>query len=88
MGKLFTLIGFFLVGVAVVGLFSFSGYAFPNLRMYGVWLIIVTGILAACAISCDEYFAEALNISERQWHGVVFVAIAICILGGVIQWLK
>jgi len=88
MGKLFTLIGFFLVGVGAVGLFSFSGYAFPNLRMYGVWLIIVAGILSACAISCDEFFCEALGLTEKQWHGIVFIAIAISLLGGVIQWLK
>jgi hypothetical protein len=88
MGQFFTLIGYFLIGVGAVGLFSFTAYAFPVLRMYGVWLIIVAGILSACAISCDEFFAESLDISERQWHGTVFVVIAIFILGGCIQWLK
>ncbi|HEY9872135.1 MAG TPA: hypothetical protein V6D12_01800 [Candidatus Obscuribacterales bacterium] len=88
MGKLFTLIGCFLLGVGAVGLFSFTAYAFPNLRMYGVWLIIVVGILSACAISCDEFFCEALGLTEKQWHGIVFTTIAVFILGGVIQWLK
>jgi hypothetical protein len=88
MGRLYTLIGYFLIGVGSVGLFSFTAYAFPVLRMYSVWLIILVGILSAVAISADEFFAEMLEIPERQWHGAVFCAIALLILGGAIQWLK
>lgn len=88
MGKFYTLLGSFLVGVSTVGLFSFTAYAFETLRMYSFWLVVVVALVLLAGAVADEFFAEALGLSIQQYIGWMIATVVILILGGTIAWVR
>lgn len=88
MGKFFVLAGCFLTGVSVVGLFSFTAYAFENLRMYGFWLCVCAAILLLVGAVADEFIAESLGLNYQQYIGLMIATVAVLLLGGVLQWVR
>lgn len=87
MGKVYSFIGCFLIGVSCVGLFSFTAYAVPQFQYYGFWLSVIVSILFVIAGICDEFFASAMGLSYQQYIGLVITAIAVILIGGLIQWV-
>jgi hypothetical protein len=87
MSKAYTLVGYFLIGVSVVGLFSYSAYAFPNLQYYGFWLSVIISLLFVIGGVADDFFASVLGLSYQQYIGALISAIALVIIGGLIQWV-
>ena len=88
MSKAYVLLGYFLIGVSVVGLFSYSAYAFPRLQYYGFWLSIITSLLLVIAGVADDFFASVLGLSYQQYIGALISAIALLIVGSLIQWIN
>ncbi len=87
MGKAYTMIGHFLIGVSCVGLFSFTAYAVPQFQYYGFWLTVIVSILFIIAGVADEFFANAMGLSYQQYIGLLITAIAVILIGGLIQWV-
>lgn len=87
MGKFYTLFGYFLIGVSSVGLFSYTAYAFPTLRMYSFWLVVTAGLLLLVGAVADDWICELLGMTYQQYIGSMVAVIAILILGGVIAWI-
>lgn len=85
MSKGFQLIGYFLVGVSVTGIFSYSAKAFSNLQPYGFWVSVAVSLLLIVAGVCDDYFASVLGLSYQSYIGALISVIAVLIIGGVIQ---
>ena len=88
MGKFFVLVGYFTLGVSVVGLFSYSAYAFETLRMYSFWLACTAVIFVAVGAIADDFLAERLGLTHQEYIGTLVSIIAILIIGGVIQWVR
>jgi uncharacterized membrane protein len=87
MGKFFNLIGCFIIGVSIVGLFSYTAYAFETLRMYSFWLSVVAAILIAVAALADDFLCGVLGVTYQEYLGLLISVIAILLIGGVIQWV-
>lgn len=87
MSKAYTLTGYFLIGVSIVGLFSYSAYAFPRLQYYGFWLSIIASLLFVIAGVADDFFANVLGLSYQQYIGALISAIALVMIGSLIQWV-
>ena len=87
MGKFFVLFGYFTLGVSAVGLFSYTAYAFETLRMYSFWLVLTAVIFVAVAAIADDFLAQALGLTHQEYIGILLIAIAVLIIGGVIQWV-
>lgn len=85
MGKAFLLGGYFLIGVAITGLFSYSAVAFINLQIYGFWLLVAVSLLLILAGVADDYFASILGLNYETYVGALISVIVILIIGGVIQ---
>lgn len=88
MSRIYILSGYFLVGVSIVGLFSFSASIFPNFRAYGFWLAVVIALILTALGLCDDYFAEVLGMSEYQYVGFLVSITLVLIVGGIIQWVR
>jgi hypothetical protein len=88
MGKFFVLLGYFTVGVSTVGLFSYTAYAFEALRMYSFWLALTAVIFVAVGAIADDFLAEVLGLTHQQYIGTLLSAIAVLLIGGVIQWVR
>lgn len=88
MAKLYTLFGYFLIGVSSVGLFSYTAYAFPSLRMFSFWLVVTAALmLLVCAIA-DDWICEILGLSYQNYIGSLVATVAVLILGGVVAWVR
>lgn len=88
MGKFYTLVGCFLIGVSSVGLFSYTAYAFESLRMYGFWLAVTAGLLLLVGGIADDFICQALGMDYQTYIGSLIAVVAILILGGVISWIN
>lgn len=88
MGKAFQVTGFFLIGVSVAGVFSYSAYAYELLRMYGFWLSVVTALALFTMAICDDFFASILGLSYPMYVGGLISLIAVLVVGGVVQWVR
>ncbi len=87
MGKAYVMAGYFLLGVSCTGLFSFTAYVSPRFQYYGFWLVVVTSILFIIGGICDEFFATAMGLSYQQYIGALISAIAIILIGSILQWV-
>ncbi len=87
MGKAYVMAGYFLLGVSCVGLFSFTAYAVPQFQYYGFWLTVIVSILFVIAGVCDEFFASAMGLSYQEYIGLLITAIAVILIGGILQWV-
>ncbi|MGB3206457.1 MAG: hypothetical protein WBB28_15835 [Crinalium sp.] len=87
MGKVYSFVGCFLIGVSSVGLFSFTSYAIPQFQYYGFWLTVIVSILFIIAGVCDEFFASAMGLTYQQYIGALITAIAVTLIGGILQWV-
>ena len=87
-GRAFVLIGYFMIGVSIVGLFSLSAYAFPAMRAYGFWLSVVAGLIVILLASCDDYFSDALEMSQLQYVALLVSIVLILLIGGTSQWIR
>ena len=85
MSKAFELVGYFLIGVSVTGIFSYSAKAFTNLQPYGFWLSVAASLLLILAGVADDYFVSILEMSYESYIGALITVIVILIIGGVIQ---
>jgi hypothetical protein len=88
MGKFFVLVGCFIIGVSFTGLFSYTAYAFETLRMYSFWLALTAVIFIAVGALADDFLAAALGVSHQEYIGLLISAIALLLIGGVIQWVR
>ncbi|HEY9692220.1 MAG TPA: hypothetical protein V6D15_08455 [Oculatellaceae cyanobacterium] len=88
MGKFYTFIGYFLIGVSSVGLFSYTAFAVPQFQYYGFWLTVIVSILFIIAGVADEFFASAMGLSYQQYIGALISAIAVIIIASLIQWVR
>lgn len=87
MGKVYILLGYFLLGVALAGFVSYSAYLFPSLRAWGIALIIVSIIVFISISILDDFISSYIGIPYHVYVGVLIFAAMILIVGGVIQWL-
>ncbi|AFZ15522.1 hypothetical protein Cri9333_4746 (plasmid) [Crinalium epipsammum PCC 9333] len=87
MGKAFELVGYFLIGISITGLFSYSSRAFANLQPYGFWLSVAASLLLIVAGVADDFFCSVLGLSYQNYIGALISVIAVLIVGGVIQWI-
>ncbi len=88
MSKLFILTGYFILGISVVGLFSFTASIFPNFRAYGFWMAVVVALIIAVLGLCDDYFAELFGMNQQQYIGFMASVALVLIVGGIIQWVR
>ncbi len=88
MAKAYVLSGYFLLGVSCTGLFSFTAYAFPQLRAYGLWLIIVASLLFIAAALADDFLTALLGLNYQEFLGAMITAIALLFIGILIQWVR
>jgi len=88
MAKVYTFCGYFLIGVSTVGLFSYTAAAFPNMAAFSFWLSVVASILLIVAGLADDFLSEALGLTYHQYIGALISAVAISLIGGLIQWVQ
>jgi hypothetical protein len=88
MSKAYVLAGYFLLGVSLVGFFSYTALAFPKFQYYGFWISIVVSIMFVIAGVADDFFSQVLQVTYQQYIGGLITAIALIIVGGLIQWVK
>jgi len=88
MHKVYQFLGFFLIGVSVVGAFSYTAIAFPVMAPFTFWISVVASILLIVAGLTDEFLAEALGLNYQQYIGALISTVAIILIGGLIQWVR
>jgi len=88
MHKIYKFCGYFLIGVSVVGLFSYTAVAFPNMAAFSFWISVVASILLIVAGLADEFLAEALGLNYQQYIGALISTVAIALIGGILQWVR
>jgi hypothetical protein len=78
--------GCFLIGVGLTGFVSYTTLIFPELRFWGVWmLILISGVLAVACLT-DDYICQYLEMPYQQFIALLIGIILTLILGGFIQW--
>ena len=87
MSQLYLLSGAFLTGVSLAGLISFSARAFPALRGWGFWMVVVIAIAFFLAAILDDYLCKFLGISYQAYVSMLAAIAAVIFVGGLIQWL-
>ena len=88
MHKIYQFCGYFLIGVSVVGFFSYSAVAFPSMAAFSFWISVVASILLIVAGLGDAFFAELLGLGYYQYIGLIISLVAIALIGGLIQWVQ
>jgi hypothetical protein len=85
--RFLNLAGWFVSGVSLVGFFSYTAAVFPLSRWMIFWLVILLALALAGMGLADELIAEELGINHKKFIGVLVLAIAILLIGGIIQWV-
>jgi len=88
MAKAYQFAGYFLIGASVVGLLSYTAYAFPPMQAYAFWISVVASLLLIVAGLADEFLSEAMGLTYQQYIGGMISAIAVIIIGSIIQWVR
>ena len=88
MGKAFILSGYFLLGVNIVGLFSYTAYAFPAFANYAFWLLITVSLILIVSALADDYLAEVMGISYQTYVGGLIAIVALILIGSLLQWVR
>ncbi len=83
----YLLLGYFLSGVGVAGVISYSAATFPALRGWAFWLVVTTSILFGFAVACDDWACRYLEIDYQTYIALLIGIAAILLVGGLIQWL-
>jgi len=88
MGKAIQLGGYFLLGVSVCGLFSYTAYVIPRFQYYAFWLVVVVNLLFVVAGLTDDFLASAMGVDYQSYIGGLIVLIAIVLVGSLVQWVQ
>ncbi len=88
MGKAYSFLGYFLLGVSTTGLFSYTVFVVPRFQFYAFWLVVIVSILFIVAGVADDFLAEAMGLTYQQYIGGLVTCIAVILIACLIQWVQ
>lgn len=86
MGRIYILVGGFLIGVSLAGFVSYSSSIFLFLRGWGFSLSIVAALVLIVAALLDDFICEFLRLSYPAYLSLLVGITITLIIGGMIQW--
>lgn len=88
MGKAIQLGGYFLLGVSICGLFSYTAYIVPRFQFYAFWLVVVVSLLFIIAGLADDFLAQQMEVDYQTYIGGLIVFIVVVLIGSIVQWVQ
>ena len=87
MGKLLEFLGYFLLGVSIVGLFAYTGYAVAESRIFLGSMLAIAIILFITGFITDDWMADRFNLQSEIYLGYLIWSVVGLIVGVLCQFL-
>lgn len=86
MNKIYSLAGYFLLGMAVIGIVSYSCQTFTRLKPWGQSLGAISLIVLILLAITDDAMINYLKITRLAYLGIIIGSTIFLLVGVLIQW--
>lgn len=84
--KLYSICGYFFLGMAAVGIIAYSCQTFDRLKSWGHALGAITLLTLILLAITDDAMINYLKISRLAYLGVIIGSAVFLLIGVMIQW--